>query len=1047
MQGVTKEGSLPCEGEPFDRSPDHSRMRGQEVPPRLGHVAVTPTPSEEEAMAPGASRHTRGKGGEPPRLYCSPLQAQEMASFPHPTGEAPLRPVFSSDSLMALAARESFSGLGSANDGMPAYPGIPAPRMVSGLPAPSAAYANLDARNDERPHGSPPAALLASCNAAPQGGGRSGMADASSLPPVSQTSGLVDTSFFMRGFSHSKCSSIDSNDEDRELAASVCAAVDSSASTTDLTALASSACAGIGEDFPATEPAAPHSEGMRAAAAAASASAIASAAAAATVELSSSGRPIRSSRGHRRARSDETSHWSANRRSRDEPEEGEQEAPQLGRGRRTTNQPKRHHAQTPEPLDEDEDKPGRGNAQVHPWTPSEDARILQGVRESGCRWSLIAHELPGRSDNAVRNRWHRLEKAERQRREAMEAGQPIEGYRCRRCGQFKKGHMCPGLEPGGAAAVNAAGKQAFPNPARGNGGGGNVATEVVGLDAFNADRGIGSCGGGACGGAGNDSCAGGSMIEAGLSCADGAAQFAASFGGSLGGFAMPVACRGSAGSCDVSGQGRGMGGGGDMGRETGGRSGDEGGARGMSAPPILSDTGSLQQSMLDGKDPFGAGLFSGNGGRAGDNGDQGDGKAGGCASSSCDSAVGGRGDASGSGLSSGGAGPGAGAGDGGAGMPSIGAGGLPMGFSPEALAAISQSLNNPNDPFAVMLRNLNQNLPFGLVNHLNHMFNPSLGQSMHQGLQHSMAQGIQQTMAQTMHQHQQAAAVAAAAAAGMRGQQSHAGFHPSASHLAMAASLQAMHNAGSLGGGNHASGGLGGAAGLSGLDGIGGMPPSLQSFLMGGGGGHPAGADGMGANGSGMMGAMAHPGSMRGLSNAHALQQHQQQQQQQHAQRQQAQRQQAMRQHEQAQRLAQQQHIQQQAQQRVHQQQVQHQAQQQAQQQAAQYHAQRQAQQQALQRAQQHWASSAQAKAPSASPSPSRHMPSSPDDSLLQSIPVDMLDAFLAMDDGGISPSFGDRALSSLYHEGHGDQSAAGSEQDAGLARGANDGGADTDNA
>jgi hypothetical protein len=74
-------------------------------------------------------------------------------------------------------------------------------------------------------------------------------------------------------------------------------------------------------------------------------------------------------------------------------------------------------------------------------------------------------------------------------------------------------------------------------------------------------------------------------------------------------------------------------------------------------------------------------------------------------------------------------------------------------------------------------------------------------------------------------------------------------------------------------------------------------------------------------------------------------------------------------------------------------------------------------------------------------------MPSSPDDSLLQNIPVDMLDAFLAMDDGGISPSFGDRALSSLYHEGHGDQSAAGSEQDTGLARGANDGGADTDNA
>ena len=54
----------------------------------------------------------------------------------------------------------------------------------------------------------------------------------------------------------------------------------------------------------------------------------------------------------------------------------------------------------------------------------------------------------------VRNRWHRLEKAERQRREALEAGRPVEGYRCRKCGHFKKGHMCLGLEEAAPADGN-----------------------------------------------------------------------------------------------------------------------------------------------------------------------------------------------------------------------------------------------------------------------------------------------------------------------------------------------------------------------------------------------------------------------------------------------------------------------------------------------------------------------------------------------------------------------------------------------------------------
>lgn len=41
------------------------------------------------------------------------------------------------------------------------------------------------------------------------------------------------------------------------------------------------------------------------------------------------------------------------------------------------------------------------------WTPEEDALILEGVRIHGYKWQLIAGELPGRSANAVRNRYLR----------------------------------------------------------------------------------------------------------------------------------------------------------------------------------------------------------------------------------------------------------------------------------------------------------------------------------------------------------------------------------------------------------------------------------------------------------------------------------------------------------------------------------------------------------------------------------------------------------------------------------------------------------------
>ena len=82
------------------------------------------------------------------------------------------------------------------------------------------------------------------------------------------------------------------------------------------------------------------------------------------------------------------------------------------------------------------------------WTVEEDLLILQLVERHGKRWSKIAAHLPGRTDNGVRNRWNRMERAQvlRQRRG------PDAGYRCRRCGQPKRGHICAALTLGDTPA-------------------------------------------------------------------------------------------------------------------------------------------------------------------------------------------------------------------------------------------------------------------------------------------------------------------------------------------------------------------------------------------------------------------------------------------------------------------------------------------------------------------------------------------------------------------------------------------------------------------
>lgn len=50
----------------------------------------------------------------------------------------------------------------------------------------------------------------------------------------------------------------------------------------------------------------------------------------------------------------------------------------------------------------------RGLGQRKEWTEEEDGIIIESITSLGYRWRQIASLLPGRSDDAVRNRWNRL---------------------------------------------------------------------------------------------------------------------------------------------------------------------------------------------------------------------------------------------------------------------------------------------------------------------------------------------------------------------------------------------------------------------------------------------------------------------------------------------------------------------------------------------------------------------------------------------------------------------------------------------------------------
>jgi len=59
--------------------------------------------------------------------------------------------------------------------------------------------------------------------------------------------------------------------------------------------------------------------------------------------------------------------------------------------------------------DDDEEDHGKKRRKVG-WTNTEDLTILAAVRRIGTQWQRIADNLPGRTADAVRNRWHRLQK-------------------------------------------------------------------------------------------------------------------------------------------------------------------------------------------------------------------------------------------------------------------------------------------------------------------------------------------------------------------------------------------------------------------------------------------------------------------------------------------------------------------------------------------------------------------------------------------------------------------------------------------------------------